>query len=333
MEVTYKYQIGQKVRIQNADLNWRNEDRSDKYSIKNIIGKEVTIAKRGFVLEDIDEKWGVSGPRYKDGVIMYGKYILNIFYYLEIEDDPKNTPETFYYAKRTRINEECLVGEDNSETVEEEFKTLDGYDIIPDETVVYEKLIESYLIDDEEGYEIRKEEANVNFTFANEGKVFGLRKNYELYFHKCYDEDIKEVETFRLFLCDFPPNKNGEIRPRQDGAKYGNVHWTSVNTCYAKVPTNYVEFYVYTALHEDLYNDINIFEDENWKWEIEQWLRRLKVYNKVKKLYCEKMPIKLREKTKQQKEFKKCVKKAKKYINSLTDEQKEIYLKILENRL
>lgn len=35
MEVTYKYQIGQKVRIQNAGLNWRNEDRSDKYSIKN----------------------------------------------------------------------------------------------------------------------------------------------------------------------------------------------------------------------------------------------------------------------------------------------------------
>ena len=71
MEITYKYQIGQKVRIQNADLNWRNEDRTDKYSIKNIIDKEVTIAKRGFVLEDIDEKWGVSGPKYKDGVVMY----------------------------------------------------------------------------------------------------------------------------------------------------------------------------------------------------------------------------------------------------------------------
>ena len=198
---------------------------------------------------------------------------------------------------------------------------------------MYEKLIDSYLTVDEEGYEIRKEEVNVNFTFANIGQVFGLRKNYELYFRNCYDEDIKEIETFRLFLCDFPPNKNGEIRPRQDGAKYGNVHWNGICLAYAKVPDNYVEKFVYTALHEGLYKDTNIFEDENWKWEIEQWLRKLKVYNKVKKLYYEKMPTKLREKTKQQKEIKKYIKKAKKHINSLTDEQRDIYLKILEHRL
>ncbi len=322
MEITYKYKIGQKVKVVNKN-NSHTDFRKDEY-LEKIIGKEVTIINRGFELIDISDKYKTYVNK-TGAYIMYGKYALRIFYY--IEEDPVYNEQSKNYADRTRINEICLSGDEANETIDEEFKSADGYDIIPDETVVYEDIINTYIDENNKRYY----EANCNFVFANEGIVFGLRKNWELKFYKDYEDDIREICTFRTFLCHFEPDENGVSKPCMDARKYGNTHWQYLRGqyVYVKIPENFPEMFVNSALKSKFYKDYNIFEDANFKWEIRQWLTHFKIYNKTKRLYKEKMSPILKEKTKQKKEIKKIYNKMSKFVSKLSDIEIEQLKQIL----
>lgn len=319
MKIPYKYQIGQKVIIDNNKNNSTHWSR-DEY-ITPLIGKEVTIIDRGFELEDVSDKFRAGygkKPNFLD------KYHLTIFYYIDSDPWIEYTKEhCAANTQLTRINETCLFGEELGEPIEEEFKTEDNYDVNVSETKVLEHIIGRFI--DSTTWK-PYEEVNCGFTFASYGTVIGLRKNYKLttdseYLKKCPKRAF-EVETFREFLCFYEPrSKNEEPCACGDARAYGNKHWVSIDDIWKNLPENFVERYVNDALNRPFNKTIKYdpFKD----WDTEQWLKKLEIYDKVKKLFNKQMPKFLKEEVKKQEALQDFIEDAKKYLAKLTPEQKE----------
>ena len=288
MEVTYKYRIGQKVRLKEKFNNYKYHWHREK-SLEGMQGREVTILDRGFVFEDNTCNFRQYGKE---------QYELRVFYY--IKEDPiianaekYSNPiytqigeDCFANPEYTRIGEDCFEGEENYETVDEKFFTVDGVEIIPKETKVYNELLCWY----EDRYV-----ANCAFGFTNEGIVTGISYNYEYHPDMAfYIARNKRVKIAREFLCYYKPKENGKIVWRQDAAGKGYEMWAYLgehSEVFAKIPENYPELYVETAFGEGFYS-IHECVRANYidGWEVKEWLTHLGVYDKVKELYYSRIP-------------------------------------------
>ena len=327
MKVTYKYKIGQKVKL--ANVNFRGEYRREDF-FKPYLGKEVTIIERGFVYDDDSFNKRLE----KD------KIRFEMFYYIDVDpyyNDSKNN-----YGNLTRIPESALDGCGAWEEVEESFKGIDGIEIVPFESKIYDRIIERYERSESNKVETK---ANCNFVFATEGTCVGVRKNYEIScyrLNKKYQENYesREVKVAREFLTDFEPDEKHDWKthPRQDAGAYGYETWHNLvirdytlGSVMSSIPDNYAEIYVKTATTDSFLRqcEFNPFFDCNFKWEIEQWLTRYGVYDKVKELWEKYRPGENKKKSDAVKEHEKFLKTAHKFIDSLTEKQKEELKKML----
>lgn len=325
MKITYKYRIGQKVTL--SKLNLKGDFRREE-DFQPFLDKEVTIIERGFVYEDETHHSRQANDKMR----------FEIFYYIDV--DPWYTSPNKHCGSLTKIPESCLDACGAWEEVDEKFTSVDGIDIVPLETRIYDRVIERY---EEKGKVITK--ARCMFTFSTEGTCVGLRKNYEIhngYLNKKYAKDsyqVKDVKVSREFLTDFEPDEKHDWKthPRQDAAAYGYESW--INLCadpklgslFCTIPEDYAEIYVRTATTDSFLRKcgFNPFFDSNFKWEIEQWLTRYGVYDQVKKLWEKAKPGENKRKSQEEKEHDKFVKTAQKFIDSLTDQQKEELKKML----
>lgn len=325
MKITYKYKIGQKVKLVN--VNFRSEWRREEL-LKPFLNKDVTIIERGFVYED-----EAFTKRLQNDKIRF-----EIFYYIDI--DPYYTDFKNRYGNLVRIPESSLEGCGAFEEVEESFKGIDGIEIVPFETTIYSRVIERYKDENDK----IEERANCNFTFATEGTCVGLRKNYSIDCRKLNKEcqfkyESKEVKTAREFLTDFEPDEKHDWKPypRLDASAYGYEQWNgltigdyTLGSLMSSIPDNYAEIYVKTATTGFFKQcNFNPFFDSNFKWEIEQWLTRYGVYDKVKELWEKYKPGENKKNSDKIKENEKFLKDALKFLDGLTDKQKEELKKML----
>lgn len=310
MNITYKYKIGQKVTLTNCAINFGLCNNSTKL-LGHLLNKEVTIVNRGFILYEAKyaNAWESIGN------LVNGMYI-QPFYYIEEDPNIINRNNNWGYT-RTRIDERSLTGEIFNETIDEKFVTDDDINIIPGETVIYEDILRKYESGDV---------ANCRFTFSSEGLVIGIRKNYEIYPE--HPEDEYEIYTFRQFLCDFEPDEtHPNPRPRLDDARYGHKHWVCLycdqRPIYVKAPENYAELFVKTAINDKFFGfNVDPFEDKDEKWEVEQWLKHLGVYDEAKKLYKEQVPEKIKKVMEAKKHQDEIACKISEYLKSLSEEEK-----------
>lgn len=318
MKIIYKYRIGQKVTLTNCAINFGMFNNSEKF-LEPLLNKEVTIINRGFILYDPDHSTTFDKINKN---LVDGMYV-ETFYY--IAEDPHIIGGDIWWNKQyTRISERCFSGEEVNEEVEEIVKTNDDVTIIPGKTVIYENILKTY-------YDTGKTVTECKFTFSSHSLVIGVRKNYEIYEKELYEGDSKysdfELYTFRQFLCEYGPDEtHDQPRPRLDAARYGHKHWTSLKheSVWENIPDYYVNLYVDTAINGGMYGfDFDPFEDEMWKWEVEQWLRHLGVYDEVKKLYKEKVPKRIKNLTKNQKHKEELKNRIAEYIDELSDEEIE----------
>lgn len=311
MKITYKYRIGQKVQLVSAHL--RDDFRRQDEFIE-LIGQEVTIISRGFLIEDLTHHSRQDVDKIK----------LEMFYY--IAEDIYIKKDNF--SRLTKIPETCLSGVGVWEEVDEQFNSVDGVEIVPFETRIYDKVIEKHK-DEENKIQV---EANCDFVFATEGTCVGLRKNYEIDYRVIEDNrDEKDIKISREFLTDFEPDEKHDNKPhpRQDAAAYGYESWhvlctdQSLGSVYCNIPEDFAEIYVNTIIHSEWLKKIkfNPFYDVNFKWEIEQWLTRYGVYDKVKELWEQAKPGANEAEEKKFKEHEKFLKEAKKFLRKLNSEQ------------
>ena len=319
MQITYKYQIGQKVKLIRG--NSFNQYRDNQ--LKKLVGSEVTIFERGFEIVECRGSW--NKPNYKN------KFFLLEFYY--IKEDP--VLESSFSYERTRIPVACLEGEEVNEIVEEKFVSADDIEIELGKTKVYTRV----LYKDKHTGEIK---ANCQFTFSSFGLVTGLRKNYTLNTNPKYIEENQpnqEVQTRREFLCFFEPENGKPSRPRLDSAREGHESWESINinsyTIFVNIPENYPEIFTKSALNDDWFYNIwnaqrkNLFDN----WERCQWLEQMCMLEKTKEyyfsVYLKKHKkeydayVNKKEKDKKEKD------KLDKILSGLTEEEKEKLKKML----
>ena len=303
MEVTYKYRIGQKVRLKEKFNNYKYHWNREK-SLEGMQGQEVTILDRGFVFEDKTCNFRQYGKE---------KYELMIFYYIE-EDPVIATAEKYQNLEYTRIGEDCFEGEENYETIDEKFMSADGIEIIPKETKVYDELI---------CWCDNKYVANCNFGFTNEGQVTGVSYNYE--YHNSEQWRNKRVKIAREFLCYYQPKEDGKIVWRGDAAGKGYEMWTYLGNhseVFVNIPENYPELYVETALGDCFYSVHECARAKHLDdWEVKEWLTHLGFYDKIKELYYSHIPKEQLENNKN-KQMEKFVENAKKYLDGLSEEEK-----------
>lgn len=326
MKITYKYKIGQKVKLVKQKL-YSDISRYDELSA--LVGQEVTIIERGFIIQDKTHTFRNEKNEKIEQVV---------FYY--IEEDP--------YKKRNcscnlcRFLEESLDGDANWETVDEQFETVDKVKIEPWETRVYDNVLTRCLNTETKKPEIH---INNNFVFSTYGLVVGLRKNYEVSNFDLvkeygkYKVKIREVKIAREFLTDFEPDEKHDWKthPRQDAGAYGYESWVDLSnqprlgSVYANIPDNYPELYVNYVINDDFAKrtNFNPFFDNNFKWEIEQWFRKFGVYDKIRELWDTYKPGDNNERTQKIKEHNDFLKRAKEFIDGLTEKQKEELKKML----
>lgn len=324
MNITYKYKVGQKVTL--SKLNFTRDFQREKF-FEKYLGKEVTIIARGFVYEDEGFNKRLNEDRVR----------FEMYYYIDIDPWYKNSKER--YGHMTMIPESCLDGFGAWEEVDEQFISIDGANIVPFESRIYDRVIECHL--DKNDKLIKK--ANCNFVFATEGTCVGIRKNYELsHSDFLWDRaETKEVKMSREFLTDFEPDEKHDWKthPRQDAGAYGWESWTALcvsnpllGSVYCAIPEDYAEIYVHTATTDKFLRkcEFNPFFDCNFTWEIKEWLTRYGVYDKVKELWEKYKPGENKKKSEEVKAHEKFLKTAHKFIDSLTDKQKEELRKMLQ---
>ena len=320
MQITYKYKIGQKVRLtSNSSLNQYRENQ-----LKPLVNTDVTIFDRGF--EILECRGYYSKPNYQD------KYFIRVFYY--IDEDPITKSEFNY--ERTRIPEVCLEGEEMNEVVDEKFFSADDVELILGKTKVYTRVLDK----NRETGEIY---ANCQFSFASYGLVTGFRKNYTLNTRPIFIEENKpnqEVQTRREFLCFYEPENGKPSRPRLDSAREGNESWESIRTnksqtIFVNIPENYPEIFTNSALNKDWFYNIWPAQRKNPfdNWERCQWLEQMGMLEKTKEqyfsVYCKKHKkeydayVNKKEKDKKEKD------KLDKILSGLTEEEKEKLKKML----
>lgn len=260
MKVVYKYKIGQKVKL--TKVRYLNSYYLDEDDQEELLNKEVTIINRGFDYGD-----GMYG-----GPLKQDKLKLTIFYY--IAEDP--VIHTMFY-------EDAFEGEVFNEVVDEKPMSADRVEV-----ELGTKLYDHVLVRSD-----GKLRVNCNFVFASEGPCVRISKNYRSW-NSSYDpkkEDEFTFESCRTFLCQM--NIDGKIHKCGDARRYGHrTEFYSDNT-YTKIPDNFAELYVDTALDKEcFYGDRSIYDD-NFAWEIEQWLRHFGVWEQVKTLYDSRVPQEL----------------------------------------
>lgn len=320
MEVKYKYKIGQKVRLKPKFNNYKCHWGRDEY-LEKIQDQEITILDRGFIYEDKTYNRRQYGNE---------KYELTVFYYIK-EDPFIAQANEWSITEYTRINEDCLIGDENYEVVDEKFFTVDNVEIIPGETNVYDELLCWYQ---------DKYVANCRFGFTNEGIVTGVSYNYEYNPKRGYPLKDKKAKIAREFLCYYQPKEDGKIIYRGDAAAKGYERWAYLgehSEVFANVPDNYVELYVNTAFGEGFYSFHKQFRSKALDdWEVKEWLTHLGVYDKVKELYYSRMPKEELEKNEREIVIEKltqeindkvidCLFKYK--LGNLTEEEKEKIIK------
>lgn len=326
MQITYKYRIGQKVKLVKNKL-YDGISRYDE--ISKLVGQEVTIIERGFVIQDKTHMFRVEKNE---------KIEQAVYYYIE-EDlfHKRNCSCTL-----SRFLEDSLEGDANWETVDEKFETVDKVNIVPYETKVYDNVLTRCL-----NSETKKPEIHINkdFVFSTYGLVVGLRKNYEIHNYDLkreygqYKFRKREVKIAREFLTDFEPDEKHDWKPypRQDAGAYGYESWVRLSnqprlgTVYANIPDNYPELYVNFVIHDDFAQKVqfNPFFSVNFKWEIEQWFRKFGVYDKIRELWDAYKPGDNDERIQKINEHNDFLKRAKEFIEGLTEKQKEELKKML----
>lgn len=269
MKIVYKYRIGQKVKIIKNNYCFSNE----KFD-GDIIGKEVEIIERGFIYEDSSSHRRRS-PKDESR-------ILQMFYY--IKDGYNNSS-----GRYVRIYEDMIDGISNYEEVDERVYASDGNEIIPFVTKLYSDVLIKR--------DSNKVVANTRFSFAIEGTCVGIKKNGD--FYKNNEDNIGyEVKIAREFLCYFiPKNPDDEKRPRQDAAAYGYLIWEKPEwgKTFTKIPDNYPEIFIDTLFSDDFYGNKQYVElsfrekDSSCAKERIEWLKHFGVYEKVYKLFLERL--------------------------------------------
>lgn len=320
MEITYRYKVGQRVKIVSSPLCSNDKD------IDKFIGKDVTIIARGFVFED------ESYTRRRE----IDTFKLNVFYYINEEEILTNEPNYSYGDTRyTKIYEHHIEGKDNWEVVDEKFCSYDNVELIPAQTKIMSDVI---LGKEDDIY------ANTRFSFSSIGVVMGFRKNYD--YHKSdweKQKDKKEIKTSREFLCYFKPTeeelKSGKLRYRQDSATFGSVSWHYLEVCGIKktlcvnLPDNYADLFVDTLYGNGFYaafeNCLPTYFEDNW--EVREWLNYLGVYEQVFNKYLEKMPDEVKKQREQEFNYRARFKKIKEEISKLSIDDKLIIEKVIKD--
>ena len=313
MEFTFKYAIGQKVKLEKILTLSQYRDSS----LLALKGNTVTILDRGFqIVESSNALWRKCN--YMEN------YHMDEFYY--IEEDPCVTQSVY---EKTRIPVECLVGDSKNETVSMDFTTKDGVKIVLGETKVYRGLIREY---NDCLY------TECNFTFCSFGKVNGLRYNWT-YNNLYKNSSVKEIQIFREFLCYMKNPGETEPRKRQDACRYGEESWEYLNNnvfIYAHTPENYAELYVKSAYGEYTGSIFererrNPFDEEKGYngWERKQWLLHLGIFDEVKELYYKKQHQRYKM-TREELEIEKFKMSAKAYVDKLSPSERAALKKLLE---
>lgn len=320
MEITYRYKVGQRVKIVRSPLCTNDRD------IDKFVGKDATIIARGFVFADESYTRRRETDTFK----------LDVFYYINEDEILTEEPIRSYGDSRyTKIYEHHIEGKDNWEVVDEKFYSYDNVELIPAKT----KIMSDVILNREEGLH-----ANTRFTFSSIGVVMGLRKNYE-YRRSDWEkqQDKKEIKTSREFLCYFKPTeeelKTGKLKYRQDDAAFGSVSWHYLevygikNPMYVNLPDNYADLFVDTLYGKGFYaafeNSLpTYFEDS---WEVREWLDYLGVYEQVFNKYLEKMPDEVKKQREQEFNHRARFKKIKEEISKLSIDDKLIIEKVIKD--
>lgn len=293
MKVTYKYKIGQKVKLlsdNTIDCSHFSEDAK-----KQIIGKEVTIVNRGF--EYGDDKYG--------GELIKDKIRKRIFYY--IAEDPY-----IESGNVSMFNECAFEGEVFNEVVNEHPKMGDGIEVKLGD-IVYDHVIDVY-----DG----KMVPNCSFSFAGEGPLVQIRKNYR-YWDASFDprkmDDFYIFTLCRTFLCKYLID--GKIVVAGDARRPGERTDFYAYTGIAKIPDNYAELFIETMFDGDAFHHIDGLYDRHYSWDVEQWLMHFGVWEQVKKAYEERTGDTVEEREIEKQKEQRELDNLKEIINTLTPEQ------------
>ena len=167
-------------------------------------------------------------------------------------------------------------------------------------------------------------QCNLNFSFAGYGTVS------QLWYYKEKYNVRSEVKTKREFLTTF---EGGTERHDAGGKGFENTYHSYEVT--VEIPENYAEQYVNEMVNDKMSYDNLEPSCASWKrYEVDQWLKFIGVYDQVMKLYAEKKTAgecpylhELEEKEQQKK--KETSDKLKALLTKLTDEEKEELKKML----
>lgn len=165
---------------------------------------------------------------------------------------------------------------------------------------------------------------NIGFGFAGYGTITSL------HFYKSDDQTIDEVKVKREFLTTFEDGKE-----RLDAARKGYENTYSSYEITVEIPDDYSEQYVNELVNDKIHYDALEPTCADWKrYEVDQWLNHIGVYEQVLKLYAEKKaagecPYLHEIEEKKQKKQQNMHEKLNAIIGSLTDEEKAELKKML----
>lgn len=304
MEITYKYKIGQKVKLINPNMNMEYAVWGNAYN--DLIGKEVTIKDRGWSFRD-----DTYTARLSKELQPF------VFYYIE-EDISANIGVWLMFK------ESAFDGENMHDVVNETPRTADGKEVELN-MIALEHVME---------WDGCNYSPNINFSFAIEGNIVAMRKNFKKQFNLFTgDKDTYTVKLSRTFLCYYKSDDDKEPHPCGDANRYGYEEWVNLEHTYAELPKDFAKNYLHKALHNDWESKWNIFdENDGGYWWREQWLKHFGIFDEIREPYLKQMPDKFKEEQKAKEELAEATKWAEEFVTGLSLAQKEALYNILKTK-
>ena len=167
-------------------------------------------------------------------------------------------------------------------------------------------------------------ECNLDFSFACYGEV------KELWFHEEKFNSHTEVKLKREFLCTFEDGTK-----RHDAAGEGFESRYDSREITVEIPDSYPKQYISQLCKDDFHYDVLEPDCSSWqRYEVDQWLHHIGVYDEVMKLYAEKKSdgeVKYIHKYEAKRKYNESEKneKLQKIVDSLSEEERKILKKML----
>lgn len=294
MKTLFKYDIGDSVRLLEDPGRDNTCYGEDAERYEDIKNRTYRVIGWGW---SFDQKSDATVPK--------------IFYRLEFNGDQQ------FLSWKNEIPENLLEPADDSSHPHEEDAVLystDGCALSVGMKVyadVYRKWYQKPL------------ECNLNFVFACYGNV------HSLYFYKGEDTNYQKVKIEREFLCTSDDGK-----PRGDACRKGYVMDYNAYETTVQILDDYPEQYVNEVVNSDIHYDVLEPDCVLWRYEVDQWLHHIGVYNRVMEIYAAKkaageLPHMKEIEEKSQKKIREKHKKLQAIIDNLSPEEREELKEIL----